>query len=72
MSKRVKKKQIIDSIKNLEKEVSYLRQHSNAIVEMLKVSGVVEALDEGEDMVTIRRNVLGINVDTHYKVNEIF
>lgn len=72
MSKRIKKKHIIDSFKNLEKEVSYLRQQSNSIVEMLKASGLIEALDENEDMVTIRRNVLGVPFDTHYKVNEVF
>ncbi len=72
MSKRVKKKQVIESIKNLEKEVIHLRQQSNAIVEMLKASGLIEALDENEDMVVVKRNVLGISMDTYYKVNEVF
>lgn len=72
MIKRLTKKKLNKHINNLEKEVSYLRQQSNAIVEMLKASGLIEALDENEDMVTIRRNVLGVPFDTHYKVNEVF
>lgn len=72
MRKRSKRKEVIKHINDLSKEVYDLQRQSNAIVEMLKASGVIEALGEGEDMVTIRRNVLGMSIDTHYKVNEVF
>lgn len=72
MRKRLTKKKLNKYINDFSKELYDLQRQSNGIVEMLKASGIIEALGEGEDMVTIRRNVLGMSIDTHYKVNEVF
>jgi hypothetical protein len=42
------------------------------MLEVLKASGIVEALEEGEDMITIPYHGPWGTVDSHYKINEVF
>ena len=69
---RIRKKALHNRLTRNELQVSYLQQQLNSTIEILLASGIIEALNEGEDMVTIKRNVLGMNVDTKYKINEVF
>ena len=69
---RIRKKALFNRLTKNEVQVSYLQQQLNSTIEILLASGIIEALNEGEDMVTIKRNVLGMHVDTKYKINEVF
>jgi hypothetical protein len=69
---RIRKKALFNRLTKNELQVSYLQQQLNSTIEILLASGIIEALNEGEDMVTIKRNVLGMHVDTKYKINEVF
>jgi hypothetical protein len=69
---RIRKKALFNRLTKNEVQVSYIQQQLNSTIEILLASGIIEALNEGEDMVTIKRNVLGMHVDTKYKINEVF
>jgi hypothetical protein len=68
----MRKKALHNRLVKTDVEISYLRSQVTALIEILLASGIIEALNEGEDMVTIKRNVLGMQVDTKYKINEVF
>lgn len=68
----MRKKKLEEQLLLADKRISNLEERSYKMLEVLKASGILEALEEGEDMVTIPyRSYYGIH-NNHYKVNEVF
>lgn len=69
---RNKKKALETEVQLLNRKIANLEQRSYKMLEVLKASGIIEALEEGEDMVTIKYDGPWGTVDNHYKINEVF
>jgi hypothetical protein len=68
----MRKKDLEREVVLLNKRILNLEQRSYKVIEVLKASGIIEALEEGEDMVTIPYNSPFGTLDNHYKINEVF
>jgi hypothetical protein len=69
---RTKKKQLVREIAELQRRYAILGRQNNAIIEILKGSGIVELLQENEEVVSIVDTVFGESYKQYYKVNEVF
>jgi hypothetical protein len=68
----MRKKDLQITVELLNKRVANLEQRSYKIIEVLKASGILEVLEQGEDMVTIPYHTVLGDVQNHYKINEVF
>jgi hypothetical protein len=69
----MRKKDLEREITLLNKRVLNLEERSYKVLEILKASGLIELLEEGEDMVTVPYNSpFGFTKNNHYKINEVF
>jgi hypothetical protein len=69
---RTKKKALETEVSILNRRIANLEQRSYKMLEVLKASGIIEALEEGEDMITIPYHGPFGTLDNHYKINEVF
>lgn len=69
---RTKKKQLVREIAELQRRYAAVAQQNQAIIEILKISGIIEALQDNEEVVAITSTFFGEILKQHYKVNEVF
>jgi hypothetical protein len=69
---RTKKKQLVREVAELQRRYATLARQNNAVIEILKASGIVELLQENEEVVAIVDTVFGESYKQYYKVNEVF
>jgi hypothetical protein len=69
----MRKKQLEKEVTLLNKRVLNLEERSYKLLEILRASGIIELLEEGEDMVTVPYNSpFGFTKNNHFKINEVF
>lgn len=68
----MRKKQLVREVAELQRRYATLGRQNNAVIEILKASGIVELLQENEEVVAIVDTVFGESYKQYYKVNEVF
>ena len=69
---RTKKKQLVREVAELQRRYASVAQQNTAIIEILKASGIIESLQENEEVVAIADIVFGQTFKQYYKINEVF
>ena len=76
MRKRLTKKRLKKHLEGLEKELITQRQQLDSTLKILQASGIIDALNDGQDtdIVTIKKNTfVGFGgYEVHFRVNEVF